>query len=51
MYSFDVKPGGDRSSRTSFGGIEVVTEMTVVQEDTKHPHLESTSERRLVMDA
>lgn len=47
MYSVNVKHG-DRSSHSSFGGIEVTTETIIVQEPSK---LESTSERRLVMDA
>lgn len=47
-YSINVKPG-DRSSPSSLGGIEVTTEMTVMQETTKHD--ESVSERRLVMDS
>ncbi|KAJ5900970.1 uncharacterized protein N7473_005040 [Penicillium subrubescens] len=46
MYSINVKRG-DRSSRSSFGGIEVTTEMTVMQESK---HDETVSERRLVMD-
>lgn len=48
MYSINVKPG-DRSSRSSFGGIEVTTEMTVVQEGAKHE--DAGSERRLVADS
>ncbi|KAJ5279301.1 hypothetical protein N7478_004673 [Penicillium angulare] len=48
VYSINVKPG-DRSSPSSFGGIEVTTEMTVMQESAKHG--ESVSERRLVMDS
>ncbi|KAJ5690385.1 hypothetical protein N7462_004777 [Penicillium macrosclerotiorum] len=47
MYSIKVKRG-DQSSRSSLGGIEVTTEMTVSQE-AKHD--ESISERRLVMDS
>ncbi|KAJ5939276.1 hypothetical protein N7466_002410 [Penicillium verhagenii] len=47
VYSINVKPG-DGSERTSLGGIEVTTEMTVMQE-TKHD--ENVSERRLVMDS
>lgn len=47
MYSINVKPG-DRTSQSSFGGIEVTTEMTIVQEGTKPGR---TSEQRLVMDA
>lgn len=49
MYSINVNPGnksGNHSNHSSLGGIEVTTEMTIMQE-TK----ESTSERRLVMDA
>jgi hypothetical protein len=46
MYSINVKRG-DRSSHSSFGGIEVTTEMTVMQESK---HDEALSERRLVMD-
>lgn len=46
MYSINVKRG-DRSSRSSFGGIEVTTEMTVMQETN---HDGTVSERRLVMD-
>ncbi|KAJ5697772.1 hypothetical protein N7488_011456 [Penicillium malachiteum] len=46
VYSINVKPG-DRSSRGSLGGIEVTTEMTVMQDTVKHD--ESTSERRLVI--
>jgi hypothetical protein len=46
MYSINVKPG-DRTSQSSFGGIEVTTEMTVMQGSTKH---DNTSERRLVTD-
>ncbi|KAJ5875867.1 uncharacterized protein N7529_001451 [Penicillium soppii] len=45
MYSINVKPG-DRSSHSSFGGIEVTTEMTIVQESTKLDN----DERRLVGD-
>lgn len=48
VYSINVKPG-DRSSPSSLGGIEVTTEMTVMQESAKHG--ESVSERRLVMDS
>ncbi|KAJ5337701.1 hypothetical protein N7452_004429 [Penicillium brevicompactum] len=47
MYSINVKPG-DRTSHSSFGGIEVTTEMTIVQEGNKTGN---TSEQRLVMDA
>ncbi|KAJ5327492.1 hypothetical protein MYU51_009151 [Penicillium brevicompactum] len=47
MYSINVKPG-DRTSHSSFGGIEVTTEMTIVQEGNKPGN---TSEQRLVMDA
>ncbi|KAJ5946882.1 hypothetical protein N7454_003721 [Penicillium verhagenii] len=47
VYSINVKPG-DGSERTSLGGIEVTTEMTIMQE-TKHD--ENVSERRLVMDS
>ncbi|KAJ5654134.1 hypothetical protein N7490_001137 [Penicillium lividum] len=47
VYSINVKPG-DRSNRGSLGGIEVTTEMMVMQE-TKHD--ENISERRLVMDS
>ncbi|KAJ5356390.1 hypothetical protein N7517_010999 [Penicillium concentricum] len=49
MYSINVltKPG-DHSSHSSLGGIEVTTEMSVMQEAT--PTM-SPSERRLVMDA
>ncbi|KAJ5546183.1 hypothetical protein N7494_003768 [Penicillium frequentans] len=50
VYSINVKPGDrDRSNRSSLGGIEVTTEMTVMQESTKHD--ENISERRLVMDS
>lgn len=48
MYSINVKRG-DRSSRSSLGGIEVTTEMTVLQEATKHD--DAVSERRLVTDS
>jgi hypothetical protein len=48
MYSINVKPG-DRSSHSSFGGIEVTTEMTVSQEANKHD--DAVSERRLVSSA
>ncbi|CAG8274691.1 unnamed protein product [Penicillium olsonii] len=47
MYSINVKQG-DRSSQSSFAGIEVTTEMTVVQEGPKYGN---TSEQKLVMDA
>ncbi|KAJ5159893.1 uncharacterized protein N7482_006897 [Penicillium canariense] len=46
MYSINVKHG-NRSSRSSLGGIEVTTEMTVMQESK---HGDTVSERRLVMD-
>jgi hypothetical protein len=45
MYSINVKPGA-RSSHSSFDGIEVTTEMTVVNESSKL----DTDERRLVTD-
>ncbi|KAJ5782854.1 hypothetical protein N7457_004628 [Penicillium paradoxum] len=52
LYWINVKPGpgnksGNHSNHSSLGGIEVTTEMTIMQETKK----ESTSERRLVMDA
>lgn len=47
MYSINVKQG-DRTSHSSFSGIEVTTEMTVVQEDHKFGN---TSEQKLVMEA
>lgn len=47
MYSINVKPG-NHSNHSSLGGIEVTTEMSVMQEETSK---KSTSERRLVMDA
>lgn len=47
VYSINVKPG-DRSSPSSLGGIEVTTEMTVMQETAKH---DESSERRLVIDS
>lgn len=47
IYSINVKPG-DCSNHSSLGGIEVTTEMSVMQEETSK---KSTSERRLVMDA
>lgn len=47
MYSVNVKHG-DRSSHSSFGGIEVTTETIIVQEPSQ---TENTSERRLVMHA
>lgn len=47
LYSIHVKRG-DRTSHSSFGGIEVTTEMTVMQETPKH---EDSSERRLVMES
>jgi hypothetical protein len=46
MYSINVEQG-KRSSNSSFGGIEVTTEMTVMQE-TKVG--ETVSERRLVIE-
>lgn len=50
VYSINVKPGDlDRSNRSSLGGIEVTTEMTIMQENTKHE--ENISERRLVMNS
>lgn len=48
MYSINVKRG-DRSSRSSLGGIAVTTEMTVMQEGAKHD--DTVSERRLVVDS
>lgn len=48
MYSINVKPG-DRSSHSSLGGIEVTTEMRVMQETTKHD--DTVSERNLVSNA
>lgn len=47
MYSINVKPG-DHSSHSSLAGIEVTTEMSIMQEATLK---KSTSEHRLVMDA
>ncbi|CAI7652713.1 unnamed protein product [Penicillium glandicola] len=47
MYSINVKPG-DHSTHSSLGGIEVTTEMSVVQEATPK---RITSEHTLVMDA
>ncbi|KAJ5747305.1 uncharacterized protein N7511_009001 [Penicillium nucicola] len=53
MYSINVKPG-DRMSHSSLGGIEVTTEMSIMQESTKQDHEltkhDNTSERRLVQD-
>ncbi|KAJ6184423.1 hypothetical protein N7519_005724 [Penicillium mononematosum] len=46
MYSINVKPG-DHSSHSSLGGIEVTTEMSVMQEATS----KKSSEHTLVMDA
>lgn len=46
LYSIGVKRG-DRSSRSSFVGIEVTTEMTVMKESKQD---EAVSERRLVME-
>lgn len=47
MYSINVNPGR-RSDHSSLNGIEVTTEMTIMQESIKK---DDTSERRLVMDA
>ena len=47
MYSINVKHG-DRSSHSSFGGIEVTTEMSVMQESKAG---ETVSERRLVIES
>ncbi|KAJ5397854.1 hypothetical protein N7509_005967 [Penicillium cosmopolitanum] len=47
MYSINVKHG-NRSSHSSFGGIEVTTEMTVSQESKVG---ETVSERRLVIES
>lgn len=47
IYSSNVRPG-DHSSHSSLGGIEVTTEMSVMEEV---PLKNSTSEHRLVMDA
>ncbi|CAI7640958.1 unnamed protein product [Penicillium pancosmium] len=47
MYSINVKHG-NRSSHSSFGGIEVTTEMTVSQESKVG---ENVSERRLVIES
>ncbi|KOS41239.1 hypothetical protein ACN38_g7877 [Penicillium nordicum] len=47
MYSINVK-SGNHSSHSSFGGIEVTTEMSVMQEETSK---KGTSQHRLVMDA
>ena len=47
MYSINVKHG-NRSSHSSFGGIEVTTEMTVSQENKAG---ETVSERRLVIES
>jgi hypothetical protein len=51
MYSINVKPG-DRTSHSSLGGIEVTTEMSIMQGSTKHELTkhENSSERRLVTD-
>ncbi|KAJ5098313.1 hypothetical protein N7532_005314 [Penicillium argentinense] len=46
MYSINVKPG-NHSSHSSLGGIEVTTEMSVMQQSKVD---ETVSERRLVMD-
>ncbi|KAJ5312355.1 hypothetical protein N7508_003185 [Penicillium antarcticum] len=53
MYSINVKPG-DRIGHNSLDGIEVTTEMHIMQESTKHENEltkhENVSERRLVTD-
>lgn len=51
MYSINVKPG-DLTSHSSLAGIEVTTEMSIMQESTKNELTkhDNTSERRLVAD-
>ncbi|KAJ6078813.1 hypothetical protein N7467_008566 [Penicillium canescens] len=51
MYSINVKPG-DRASHSSLSGIEVTTEMSIMQDSTKHELTkhDNSSERRLVTD-
>jgi hypothetical protein len=46
MYSINVKPG-HHSNHSSLGGIEVTTEMSVMQESVKK---DTSSQRGLVMD-
>lgn len=48
MYSINATRG-DRSSSSSFGGIEVTTEMVIMQESSKHE--DTVSEQRLVADS